>query len=111
MRAGSLKHIITVQQLGSAQDSYGDQVQSWQAVSGLVDLRANVQPIQGREYIEMHSQNIEVDHRVKLRYRSGITNKMRIIWGSVVLQIIDVIDYKAEKKELHLMCVNRGETP
>jgi hypothetical protein len=27
------------------------------------------------------------------------------------LQIIDVIDYKAEKKELHLMCVNRGETP
>lgn len=107
MRTGKLRHSITIQQLSHTPDSYNDVQQTWQTLGA---TRAEITPISGRQYFEMHAQNIAVDHKVTLRYRSGIDPKMRVLWGSKVLEIVDVIDLNGLHKELQLMCVDRGQT-
>jgi len=101
MRAGELRHRVTIQEAVTAQNSFGEETPSWQDVA---TVWAAVEPLQGREYFDAQKQVAEVDTRVRVRYRAGIGPTMRVVWGVHTYDIGAVLDVGGRHRELHLMC-------
>lgn len=70
----------------------------------LAEVWASVEPLSGREYFLARQVNAEATVRVRIRYRAGITPRMRVKYGSRSLEIVSVIDPGERHEELHLMC-------
>lgn len=101
MNAGELRHKITIQKLENSQDSFGQPVENWPDV---VTVWASVNPIVGKEFFAAETVNSEVTHRIRMRYKSGITPSMRVKFKDRFFSIKSVINYQERNIELQLMC-------
>lgn len=101
MRAGWLRHRITIQTPATVQSASGQVNPGW---SDYLSAWASIEPLRGREYMEGRQTQASVDHRVRMRYRAGITPKMQVVFGSRTFQIVSVINVIEGKRELNLMC-------
>jgi len=104
MRAGKLRETITIQQPNETQNAYGEIVQAW---TTFATSRASVEPLQGREYFASKSVNADITIRFRMRYISGVTAKMRVLYGSMTFDIQSVINVNERDRELVLMCKER----
>lgn len=98
---GEMRHRITFQQPIKTPDGHKGHTVSWQ---GLVTVWASVEPLSGREYFYSHQIKAEVTHRVKIRYRSDISMKMRIKHEDRILDIESIIDLKERRQILEILC-------
>jgi SPP1 family predicted phage head-tail adaptor len=103
MRAGPLRHVITIQSppAGTPSDM-GTPSGSWTAVYS--NIRAQISPIKGNEFFKAQQVNSEIDVKIVIRYHSGILPQYRVVWGSRYFQIIDVINSDMRNIMLELMC-------
>lgn len=102
MNPGKLNKRITIQQkIASQTDEEGNPIEKWEDV---VTVWAAVKPLRGREFWQAASVNAENTIRVEIRYRKGITNNMRILYGNRLLDINSVIDVEEKHCDIHLMC-------
>lgn len=101
MRAGDLRHRVTIQQLSALSDGMGGVRETWQDVA---TVWAAVEPMEGRERYEAQQIQAELTHRVRLRYRPGITPKMRVVHKGRIFQIEAVINRAERNRELILLC-------
>lgn len=101
MQAGTLRHVVTIQENQAVQNDLGEAVPNWVTVA---TGRASVEPISGREFFEAQQRQAEITHRVRMRYRTEPVPTMRLLYGSRVLMIESVIDVGERRCELHLMC-------
>lgn len=106
MQAGKLRHRLIIEQPNTAQDSYGEEtVQTW---STFAEVWGAVEPLAGNErYTRLDAQLLaELDHRVRIRYRSGVTHKMRVNWDSEsrIFEIKAVLNIETRDREIHLLC-------
>ena len=75
MRAGSLRHKITFQQLTVANDTWGHSNETW---TDQVTTSAAIWSLRGVERIESMKLDNEISHKIRIRYKSGLHPKMRI---------------------------------
>ncbi|APC45957.1 hypothetical protein QHH_45 [Halomonas phage QHHSV-1] len=76
MRAGQLRHRVTIQQPGQTQDpNTGEMITGWQDVA---TVWASVEPLSAREFIAAQAGQSEISARIKIRYREGIDATMRV---------------------------------
>ena len=101
MRARHLRHKILIEQVTETRDGFGDIVQTWTTYS---TRRAEVEPLNGREYFDSKSVQADVTIRFRIRYLKDITPKMRINYDSRYFDIQSIINVKERKRELVLMC-------
>lgn len=81
MQAGSLDDRVTIQRLVAASPDVtgsGMPDESWQ---DYLTVYASVEPLNGRELFAAQEHHAEVTTRIRIRYRDGITAKMRIVDG------------------------------
>lgn len=113
MRAGKLRHRITIQHkaAGSPQKTASGALDtSWTDFVG-ENVYASIEPVSGREAFLAQQHLSEVTHKVRIRYRSGITAKMRVQYGSRTFDIRAVMNFEERNRELLLLCtegVNAG---
>ena len=99
------RHRITIQEFIEEVDEYGTPIGSgWQDV---MTVWASVEPIRGREYIEVQNTQAELTTRIRMRYRPGITPAMRVLYQGRVFDIQSVIDINEQHTHLELMCVEK----
>ena len=91
MRAGALRHRVSLQSVGSTYDSYGDLSNSW---STDATVWASIAPISGREENIASELSEVITHRILVRYRASVTAQGRILFGSRVFQIESVRDWQ-----------------
>ena len=110
MRAGTLRHRVTLQALTETVDpdtGYRDKL--WADVA---QLSADITPLSGREYIAAAASQSAVSTRITIRYWPGVTAAMRLKQGDVLYNIEAVLPDKGSGREyLTLMCstgVNDG---
>lgn len=106
MRAGLLRHTVTLQSKSVARDSYGGEVITW------VDEAtpyANCEPLNVREYIAARQGQVDLTLAVSLRYRKDVRPEWRLVWEGSSYDIVDIIDVGGRHKELKLLC--RGTAP
>lgn len=102
MKAGKLRHRVTIQNKGTpARNSYGEEVITWATEA---TVWAEVDPLRGREFLEARREGAEVTTRIRVRHRDGITPSMRVVWGSHTYDILSVIEVEGREREIHLMC-------
>lgn len=96
MDPGKLNHRITfqIQNLDSEEEEWNDIVTTW----------ASINPISGREYYQAETINSDLTHKVRLRYRKGITPDMRILYKDRIFNIVSVINEYEKNTMLQLMC-------
>lgn len=106
MRAGVLRHRVTIEEPATGTDEWGQPTQGWQAF--LTDIPAEIRDIRGREFWAVQqAPTAEVYTRVRIRYHGGVTRLMRVRDGNRTWPIEAVIDPDGKRTELHLMC--RGD--
>jgi len=107
IQAGKLRHTIIIQQQ-QGRDSTGAPTSAWTDFAK--DVRASVEPLQGREYLAASGQQAEVTTRFRLRYIPGVTAAMRVVFEGRIFNIVTPIDPNMLHRELLLMTVETDET-
>jgi SPP1 family predicted phage head-tail adaptor len=103
MRAGLLRHRITIQVDTPTQDDYGEPIASW----GTFATRwAAVEPVSGRETVMAGDQQVEASGgvRVRLRRLDGVSVKHRISWDSRLFDIESVVNDPTNARWQVLYC-------
>lgn len=104
MRAGKLRHRVTIQNFTTARDSSGQEVESWHDGS---TVWAEVRGISGRELVASAAEVAESTIRVWMRYRTDISAASRLLClnGPFKGQVLDITappipDAKATQLEI-----------
>lgn len=105
MRAGRLRHRVTIQRKGEGKDELGQPVEGWEDVA---TVWAEVTGLSGREYIASGGEQSEVSMQILMRYRAGIDETMQVIHppptgGGETYEIISALP-DARRRQLTLMC-------
>lgn len=106
MRAGRLRHRITLQFNSPSRGAAGEVVDSW---SDQFTVWASIEPLKGEEFLEGQAQSQKVTYRVEARYRSGFTPEKRLKFTdrestTRYLWIESVIEPYIRGTDLKLMC-------
>lgn len=102
MRAGRLRNKVAIQKVTETVDSFGSFTESWSTYS---TVWAEIDPPKGREYFAAGQKQAEITTRIRIRYLSGITPKMRVLFGSRIFKINSIVDPDERHIEQILMCV------
>lgn len=100
MRAGQLRARITIQQGTETADTYGGRSYSW---STYATRWAQLRPLKGNEFIAAKQINNDVTGEALIRYTTGITPKMRILYGSRVFEILAVLNTTEKNYQQRLL--------
>lgn len=100
MRAGSLRHRVTIQSVSEAQNSIGESIETW---GTFATVWARIDPLSGRQLLAANQLDEPVAARMKMRYLSGVTGKMRIVHGSTTYNIRGAPMVSANKSEIELL--------
>lgn len=114
MRAGKLRHRVTIQQLvaGSPQKTpMGAPDEAWTDVA---TVWADVRPLRGKALFEAQQALSRVNTVIEIRYSAtvaAVTSAMRATLGNVVFDIEAVVNPEYNNQRLLLQCstgVNQG---
>ena len=104
MRAGLLRHRISIEQATEIQDSSGSVVKTW---AEFANRYSTYEPQSGKESVtEDHKQSTQ-SVKFRIRYLSDVTTAMRVVYDGRVFDILSAIDYLGLKTETHLTCQDR----
>ena len=98
--AGSLRERVTVQQASESRNALGETVLSW---ATFTERWASVEGVSSRELLQYGQQQIEVSHRVRMRWLDGLTQSMRIVWRGRTLEIVSLLEH-GNRSEHELVC-------
>ena len=99
MRSGTLRHKVTIQTMTDGKDAVGSPTET---ASTLAKVWAAITPLNAGEVFRADHFEGDVTHRIRLRYRAGITPKMRVIYGSRTFDIRSVLNVDERNRELEL---------
>ena len=106
MRSGPLRHRVTLQNRVTTKDDFGQTIESW---TDLKTVWASVEPISGRELLSSQQTLGEITHRIRTRYRNGITAATRILFNGRIFDIQSSIN-NAEKNAFLEIMAKEGTT-
>lgn len=115
MQTGKFVHLITIEEPIETQEAGGAgdvTAASWQAVAGFTRIPAEVLPDRAQEFVAAKQIQATRNALVRLYYREGITEKMRVVHHlrpglDDYYDIAGVVHFQARGLELRLMCVQR----
>lgn len=102
MIIGKMRHRITIQSLTATRDAVtGEQLETW--ATYLADVPAMVVSVSGKEYLSASAEQAGITARVTVRWDSGITAAMRIVWDGRTYVIKDIFPDETARGYLVLM--------
>lgn len=85
MRAGKLRHKVTIQAPGLVQDPVsGEMLPGW---TDFASAWASIEPLSARDFIAAQANQSEITARIVIRYRPGILPTMRVLHRGKVYAI------------------------
>lgn len=103
MRAGSLRHRVTLQTPATAADGDGGYTDTWTA---LATVWASVVPATAHDLERAVAGTVQssATHLVTIRYLAGVTTKTRVLFGTRTLQVTGVQNPDERNISLVLVC-------
>lgn len=100
MRIGNLRNYVTIQKPTETFDSNLELITTW---STFATVWASIEPLIGREFWASRQVSAETTGKIRIRYLSGLTPKMRILDGSTIYEIEAVINVNNKNEEIVLL--------
>jgi SPP1 family predicted phage head-tail adaptor len=101
MRAGDLRHRIEIQTIGTTRGAAGEVVDTWTTEK---TVWASVEPLKGGEMYAAKQINADTTHKIRLWYLHGLTPAKRILFGTRVFNIQQVLNVEERGIEHLLYC-------
>ncbi len=93
---------VKLQSPSRSSDEAGGATVTWTDVAS---IWAAIEPLTGKEpYVVAQQLQGQVSHKVTIRYRSGLTPGMRVLYDSRIFDVKSVIDPKERHSILILAC-------
>lgn len=89
MRAGRLSRRITLLEPQEAQDGGGAPIRTWVEVA---HLWAEIVPVGGRERLQAPQTIAERTARIRIRWRAGVNEAMRIRHDGILWEILGIAE-------------------
>lgn len=98
---GLMRHKVVIESVTTTRNSVGEAVETW---ATFINTRAFINPRSGRETKEGATTYATISHRFQLRYRSTITQQMRVRWGTRYFRIESILSPMESRRDLFLDC-------
>lgn len=85
MRAGELRHLVSLEKYVETQDAFGQPKMAYQE---LMKAWAEIRPLLSYESFNEKQENTEQTHRIKIRYRPGIEQTMRFKYDNRYFEVV-----------------------
>ncbi|MBQ8992929.1 MAG: phage head closure protein [Turicibacter sp.] len=108
IKASELRQRISIVDRVKQFDDAGSLTEDWQKGIGFKVMHtvyAKIVPIGARDYFEAMSNQMQVTHRIVVRYLPGINHKMLIKFKGRKLEIVRVINIDEKNKWLEIQAV------
>jgi SPP1 family predicted phage head-tail adaptor len=106
VRAGLLRHRVHLQRRETGFDDYGQPIEGWTTYA---TTQASVDPISGQEFLALLQAGTKVTHRVRLRYRPGVSSADRVLFNGRVLDVQVPLNMGERNKEIEFLCEERTD--
>lgn len=101
MRAGALRHLLTIEQPVETKGAIGGQaVPTW---STFAQVYGSIEPLNGREFFQAGQMQSETVARARIRFLNGITTKMRVRHNGTAYNIVAVVNRELRDRDMELM--------
>jgi SPP1 family predicted phage head-tail adaptor len=100
IRPGELKERVVIQASSESRNALGETTLSW---SEYTTRWASVEGVSAREFLLNGRQDINITHRVRMRYVDGLNQNMRILWRGKTLEIVSLLEHFS-RSEHELIC-------
>ena len=97
-----MRHSIDIESAAATENSLGEDVETW---STFATARAQIIPINGKEYFSANQEQSSVTHKITMRYLAGVNTKMRVNYGGRIFNIEAVINFQERNREIQIMAV------
>jgi SPP1 family predicted phage head-tail adaptor len=104
MSSADYRHRVTLQQKGQMVDDEGfPNNDAWVDVA-TVWAAVEPQTLRAHEFASAGANYVEKIVRVRIRYRPGVTESMRVVYNGRIFRIEAVVDEQERHRELQLYC-------
>jgi SPP1 family predicted phage head-tail adaptor len=100
IRAGTLKHLLTIETPSTTTNEYREEIQTW---TTLLSTRASIKPLRGKETYINQTKDATATHLVTFRYQIDITPIMRVRFNDRLFNITSVINVEESNKVTQLL--------
>ncbi len=104
---GELDDIITIKRGVESVSGSGGKFVDWDAATTIATPWAKVQPLRGREQLDLGIAAAEVDYRIWIRYRPDVRASDRIFWRSRELDIVSATNFRNGFEWMEIMAKER----
>lgn len=101
MKAGRLRHRVTIQKATVTQDGSGQPVETW---SNMEDIYAQVEQVSGRELVLAKQVSPDTTHLITIRYALHVDSIKRVKFGSRVFNVLNVNHIENRQRTIELLC-------
>jgi len=101
LRIGKNRHKVIIQSTSQAADAYGALVDTW---STFATWWVTLSPVSGVESFSEGKVNAETTIRLTGRYIANVKTAMRILFGSRIFSIIEVLNIGEMGHEMTMIC-------
>lgn len=102
MKIGDFRHDITIEQTTETRDPVsGAVINTWSTY--LSGVPAIVSPVSGKEYLSASAEQAGITAKIIIRYDSGVTSKMRIVFDGRTYTIVDMMPDASAREYLLMM--------
>ena len=100
MRAGRLRHCFYIEEVSELEDTYGDVVETW---TTFAVVRGSFRFLRGTELFAAQQITAETTAEIRIRYISGLNEKMRIRDRDEVFNITYIDNVARMGRELRIL--------
>jgi SPP1 family predicted phage head-tail adaptor len=97
MRAGDLDKYVTIQCPTLSKNSFNEDIETW---VDHANVWCSIEPVSGSEKWLQQQRMSEATYKIRMRYRIGIDERMRIKYKNRYLQFLAVLNLKEDDIEL-----------
>ena len=102
IRAGSLRHIATIQAKSGA--GFAGEVGAW---ADIATIRCAIKPVRGSESIENAKDTGLVQYKIFSRWTDGITAGMRVVVQEKTMSIVAVMNPDGMGRDMEILAEAR----
>lgn len=100
--AGDLRHVVLIKTATLVTDSVGSVTETEATYH---TARAAIWPVSAKELVQNAALQGQITHKIRIRYKSGVTPGMRVLFGARYFDIIGPpINPEERNVYLDLMC-------
>jgi len=100
MRAGILRHLITIERPMITTNEYGESIITW---TTFFETKAAIRPLKGTERFYNHALHSEATHSLTFRFKEQITPVMRVKFKERTFEITGVLNFNEANRTTLLL--------